>query len=338
MDYTNLSGMELFDMPFNSKLTTPTQAKLAVREQKPAAEKQAAPVQPPTVPDKPAPKPEAPAPSQQPAATPAQPEKPDGNTAPSQTASTSAPAAQAQPITADIPPNKEEKPKPPEQPKKELELDMSDGTATTDSPSVADDAAKRKAHEEAEAKRKAEWEAKQQKKKQAEEEAIQKLQNMSDEEAVSASTKRITDAVERITRRNMKECVSDHIQDLCHKDPAFARKTMHPHKSMIHCFKYINRMAKEYVRQEMEDNDIKPDNGGYGCDVPDGIVYQWAVDYFNDPDAPEDQKNEEKFVPRPYVSTTTKTKKSASKPKKAAKPAKKQESTNNTYEQLTLGV
>ena len=27
------------------------------------------------------------------------------------------------------------------------------------------------------------------------------------------------------------------------------------------------------------------DAGVYGCDIPDDIVYQWAVDYFNDPNA-----------------------------------------------------
>lgn len=90
---------------------------------------------------------------------------------------------------------------------------------------------------------------------------------MSDEDVVSASTKRISADVERITRRNMEECVSDHIQSLCRKDPAFARLTMHQHKSMINCFKYINRMAKDFILQEMEENGIQKDSGGYPEDV-----------------------------------------------------------------------
>ena len=210
-------------------------------------------------------------------------------------------------------------------PKKELVLDMSAGT-TACSPLKASDQEKRNAHEAAEAKRKAE---------------LQKLQNMTDEEAVAVATKRISEDVERITRRNMKEYVASHIQDLCRKDPVFARLTMHPRKSMVNCFKYINRQAKEYVKQEMENNGIKPENCGYGycCDIPDGIIYQFALDYFAT-DAPEDQ---EKFVPKPYVDANPKPKKAASNAKKAEKPDKKkskdkQETDDNSYEQMTLGV
>lgn len=232
--------------------------------------------------------------------------------------------------------------KPKEQPEtqqKELVLDMSSGAAASgDGKSgSADDTAKRKAHEEAEARRKADWEAKQLEKKQKEAEALQKLQSMSDDEAVAASTKRISTDVERITRRNLKECVAEHIQELCRKDPAFARRTMHPKKSMINCFKYINRQAKEYVKQEMEDNGIKQENDGYGCDVPDGIVYQWAEEYFNDPDAKEDKEKDEKFVSKPYAGTASKAKSVASKTKKPAKKKEEKRSSGN-YEQMTLGV
>ena len=233
--------------------------------------------------------------------------------------------------------------KPKEQPEtqqKELVLDMSSGAAASgDGKSgSADDTAKRKAHEEAEARRKADWEAKQLEKKQKEAEALQKLQSMSDDEAVAASTKRISTDVERITRRNLKECVAEHIQELCRKDPAFARRTMHPKKSMINCFKYINRQAKEYVKQEMEDNGIKQENDGYGCDVPDGIVYQWAEEYFNDPDAKEDKEKEEKFVSKPYVGTAPKSKSVASKTKKPEKAKKKEEkqAVSGEYEQMSF--
>lgn len=223
---------------------------------------------------------------------------------------------------------------------KELMLDMSSGAAASgDGKSgSADDTAKRKVHEAAEAKRKAEWDAKQLEKKQKEAEAIQKLQSMSDDDVISVSTQRISTDVERITRRNMKECVAEHIQALCRKDATFARKTMHPKKSMINCFKYINRQAKEYVKQEMEDNGIKQDNDGYGCDVPDGIVYQWAEDYFNDPNAKEDTEKEEKFMPKPYTGAA-KPKNAASKTKKPAKKKEEKRSEQSgNYEQMTLEV
>ncbi len=216
----------------------------------------------------------------------------------------------------------------PEPPKKALELDMSSGSGTAP---ATDYVEKRKAHEATEAKRKAEWEAKQAAKKQAEEAALQKLQNMSDEEAIAASIKRVSIETERLTRRNMKECVAEHIQNLCHKDTAFARRTMYPRKNMIRCFKYINRMARDYVKQEMEDNDIKPDGNGYGCDVPDGLCYQWAEDYFNSTDVPEDQEKEEKFIPKPYASTPSKPAK-----KKETKPKKQQNTQSDGYAQMSL--
>lgn len=246
-------------------------------------------------------------------------------------------SAKAQP-SVKTQPSAQAQPSAKEPPEKELSLDMSDHTVPAGKPLDATEDAKRKAHEEAEAKRKAEWEAKQAAKKQAREAALEAIQRMNDADIVSASTERVRKDVERLTRRNMKECVSDHIQDLCRKDPSFARKTMHPNKSMVHCFQYINRMAKDYIQQEMKDNDAKPENGIYGGNVPDGLVYQWSADYFNDPDAKEDGVKEEKFTPRPYTGTASNTKKST-KAKKAAKkePGKKQEPKNG-YEQMTLGV
>ena len=224
----------------------------------------------------------------------------------------------------------------PATPKKELVLDMSSGSGAAP---AQDDTEKRKAHEESEAKRKAAWEAKQAAKKQAEEAAIQKLRDMDDEDVIAASTARISTEVERLTRRNMKECVAEHIQSLCKKDTAFARRTMHPRKSMIRCFKYINRMAKEYVKQEMADNDIKPDGGCYGTDVPDGTVYQWAAEYFNATDVPEDCEKEEKFIPKPYTGATAKTSskatKATTKAKKTEKQAKNSESKSN-FQQMSL--
>ena len=224
-----------------------------------------------------------------------------------------------------------------EPPAKELTMDMSDRTIPAGKPLDASEDAKRKAHEEAEAKHKAEWEAKQLAKKQEREAALEKIKSMSDADIVSASTERVRVDTEKLTRRNMKECVAEHIQSVCCKDPAFARQTMNPNKSMIHCFHYINRMAKDYLQQEMKDNDIKPENGVYGGDVPDDLVYQWSIDYFNDPDAQEDHVEEEKFTPRPYVNAASKAK-GTTKSKKTAKKEteKKQEPKKNDYQQMSL--
>ena len=151
---------------------------------------------------------------------------------------------------------------------------------------------------------------------------------MSDDDVMMASMKRVSADTERLTRRNMKDCVSEYIQTKCLEDPAFARRVGHPRKSMIHCIWYINRKAREYIEREMKENDVKPENGVYGSDVPDDLCYQWAVDYFNDPDAKEDQEEEEKFVPKPYTGGTASKGKSSKQAKgkkgdkKAAVPKK----------------
>ena len=185
--------------------------------------------------------------------------------------------------------------------------------------------AKRKAHEEAESKRKAEFDAKQAAKNAAMQEQLAKLAAMSDEEVLAASMQRVSEDTEKLTRRNMKECVAEHIQTKCLEDPAFARLTMHPKKSMIHCFQYISRKAWEYVQDELKANGIKPGPGqqAYGCDVPDGLCYQWAEDYFRDPDAKEDHEDEEKFVPKPYTGSTSKSKTTGKKDKGTKKAEKK---------------
>ena len=190
----------------------------------------------------------------------------------------------------------------------------------------AEEDRKRQEHEQAEAKRKAEWEAeweaRQRAKEEAEQAAWENAVAMSDDEVMAASMKRVGDDSERLTRRNMKQCVTEYIQTLCLEDVAFARNVMHPRKNMVNCFRYINRRAFEFAKQEMEDNDVKPSAEGYGTDVPDGLCYQWAEDYFKDMNAKEDRGQEEKFVPRPYYggrsSTTKKTEKI-----KAEKPAAK---------------
>ena len=203
----------------------------------------------------------------------------------------------------------------------------------------AEEDEKRRAHEEAEAKRKAEWEEKQRKRKEAEQAAWENAVAMDDDQLLKASVKRLGDDAERVTRRNMKQCVTEYIQTHCYEDMDFARQVMHPRKTMIRCFRYINRKAKEFVKQEMEDNDEKPTADGYGCDVPDDLCYQWAVQYFMDMEAPEDKTEEDKeFVPKPYTG------KSASKPKKKPEKKKtepkkeeqKEQTAKDATEQMTL--
>ena len=188
---------------------------------------------------------------------------------------------------------------------------------TEEAPPEDNEEQKRKEHEEAEAKRKAEWEAKRQAK---EEEILFAWENataLDDAALAAASSKRVGDDSERLTRRNMKQCVTEMIQIFCYEDLDLARQVMHPRKNMVNCFRYITRKAKEFVMQEMKDNDIKPDREGYGSDVPDDLCYQWAKEYFFDMDAPEDKNpNEEQFVPKPYVGKTV------SKPKKKAEKKK----------------
>ena len=180
----------------------------------------------------------------------------------------------------------------------------------------ASEAEKRKAREEAEAKRKAEWEAKKKAREEEELFAWETAVALDDEALVTASMKRLGDDAERLTRRNMKQCVTEFVQTLCLEDLDFARQALHPRKTMVRCFRYINRKARAFVEQEMKDNDEKPVNGVYGSDVPDDLCYQWAKEYFWDMDAEEDKEDEEKFVPKPYTG------KPAPKPKKKAEKKK----------------
>lgn len=197
---------------------------------------------------------------------------------------------------------------------------------------AAEDDAKRAEHEASEAKRKAEWDAKQQAKKAAEQEQINQLMTMNDSDVMMAAISRIGADTEKLTRRNMKDCVSEHIQTLSLSNPEFARLTMHPRKNMIHCFWFINRKAREFVKQEMKDNDIKPENGVYGSDIPDDMCYHWAEEYFRTEDAPEDTEKEDKFVPKTYSGKPTS--KSKAKKADAKKPEKSTEKKPPAEEQL----
>ena len=199
----------------------------------------------------------------------------------------------------------------------------------------AEEARKKAEFGAAEAKRKAEWEAKQAQKKLREQQELDRLAAMSDDDVMQASMNRVSQDTERLTRRNMKLCVMEDVQTECLADPAFARLVMNPKKKMVNCFHYINRKAREYLEQEMRDNDEKPMGGGFGGDVPDELCYQWAREYFRDADAKEDAEPEEKFVPKNYNGKAPKAGKGKKdKPKKATpKPAPKPVD----EEQLTFG-
>ncbi len=193
------------------------------------------------------------------------------------------------------------------------EAPESSAPAPASEPSDAD---ARKAHEEAEAKRRADWEAKQQAREDEIQFAWERAVELSDQELTEASVKRLGDMTERLTQRNMKICVTESIQTLCYEDMDFARMVMHPRKSMMNCFKYINRKALEYLKEEMKNSGEKTQGVQMvGGDIPDGLCYQWAEEYFRDMDAQEDKTDEDKaFVPKPYTGKTTAKKKTDKKP------------------------
>ncbi|NBI81932.1 hypothetical protein D3Z48_07530 [Clostridiaceae bacterium] len=201
-----------------------------------------------------------------------------------------------------------------------------------------DDDARRKAHEAAEAKRKAEFDAKQAEKKAARQAALDRIAAMAAADLLAASVERVAADTERLTRRNMKEAVAGHIQGLCRKDAAFAMLVMDPAKSMVNCFQYINRQAQKYAEQEMKDNGVQR-TGVYGLDVPDSLCFQWAEDYFKDENAKEDHNEDEKFVPKPYVPASTPRKTDKGKAGKKSAPAAKPKAakpTNTDMEQISL--
>lgn len=146
----------------------------------------------------------------------------------------------------------------------------------------------------------------------------------------AASVQRIREEIEHITRRNMKDCVAAHLAQQCANDPALARNVISPQKSLAKCFQYIYRKAREYAEQEREVQGVT-DAGAYASDIPDDIVYQWAVDYFNSPDA--DPKVERKQVHR---TQDIKPGKGVSRPAVPIQSNKVPAPTGETYEQMSL--
>ena len=185
------------------------------------------------------------------------------------------------------------------------------------------EAQKRKAHEEAEAKRKAEWEAK----KQAKEEEIffawENALATDDDSLMLKAMEHIRDDYERVTGNNIKQCIAEMLQMSCREDIELAKQVHHPRKNMIACYRYVDRKALEYLKQELKAQGITPKNGVYGTAITEGICYQWAKDYFFDMDAPEDKDpDEEKFVPKPYIEKPTVSKTTKKKPEKKTAPKK----------------
>lgn len=203
--------------------------------------------------------------------------------------------------------------------KMEMDIDMNAKVAVSDDAIDSDKDKKeseanaaRIAHEEAEAKRKAEWEANQATKKEAARKERERIAAMSDDEILELSLERVETQTERLTRRNMKICVMEHIQNKCFADREFRRLVMDPNKNMVNCFRYITNKAYEYIKEEMKINGIERHGmQGYGDDVPDDLCYQWAEDYFYDANAKEDQDKDDTFVPKKYYGATS----SASKKK-----------------------
>ena len=207
-----------------------------------------------------------------------------------------------------------------------------------------DEDKERAEHEAKEAERKAAFDARQAAKKKAYDEQLARAESMTDEEVVEAAVVRAGEDTEKITRKNMKDCVAEHIQTLCLSDPAFARLTMHPRKKMVNCFQYITRKAWEYIQDELKADGIQPGQGaaGYGAAVPEGLCYQWAEDYFRDPTAKEDEEEEGTFTPKPYpgkAAPKTKVKKTAEKKKTEKKPPEKksEEKKPANDDQLSFG-
>ena len=186
-------------------------------------------------------------------------------------------------------------------------------------------------YEAKEALHRKEWEEKQAQKKAAEQAELDAIRSLSDEDVISQSLRRVSEDTDRITRRNMKECVSEYIQALSLSDTDFARFTLYSKKTMRNCFRYIIRKAREYLETEGTldtDEPLEAENTSNGMtawrvqtlygDVPDDLCYAWAEEYFRNSDIKEDQGKEDVYVPLPRPAASQRTKKkdsSKDKPK-----------------------
>ena len=173
-------------------------------------------------------------------------------------------------------------------------------------------------YEAKEALHRKEWEEKQAAKKAARQAELDAIRSLSDEDVISRSLRR----------------VSEYIQTVSLSDPDFARSTLHPRKTMLNCFRYIIRKAREYLETEgsldteepLEAESTGPRQAGcqartlYG-DVPDDLCYSWAEEYFRNMDIEEDQEKQDVYVPLPRpAGSRPGQKKSTSKDKTAGNP------------------
>lgn len=82
--------------------------------------------------------------------------------------------------------------------------------------------AKRAAHEAEEKERREQWERAKKEKEAREKQALEEIASMDDDSIIRDAMELVTLQGERITRRNMKMCVIEHIKACCKEDPAFA--------------------------------------------------------------------------------------------------------------------
>lgn len=193
----------------------------------------------------------------------------------------------------------------------------------------SDDAARREFEEE-EAKRKADWEAKQLAKLQMEADTVQRVGAMNSEERSIAAAERLSKEFELFSRMELKSYLTQQIQMKCYEDPELAKAALHPRKSFGNCLRYVNRRAYEYFTQERKDTgevpcDGNPAQGIYCAAIDSELCTQWAEDYYRDPFAKEDLSKDEEYKPAAYHSTNRVRGKSGKK-----KPAEKKAAENKT--------
>lgn len=121
------------------------------------------------------------------------------------------------------------------------------------------------------------------------------LETLSPDAQIKNAIEKISDASEKITRRNMKIQVSEFIKVRCHSNPNFAALILNPKKNLVNCFKYINRMAMEWIKEDAKARGEEL-HGQIGGDVPDDIVFDWSIEYFQKIDLPEDEEKP-KYLP-----------------------------------------
>ena len=175
--------------------------------------------------------------------------------------------------------------------------------------------------EKSEAQKRAEEQAKKEK---------ERVAALSPEAAAEEAAKRVKTDTDRLTGHNMRVMVGEHIERKCSDDPEFSRLVLQPGKKMERCFRFIMRKAREYAEAEMKALGEQR-MGVYGTDVPDDIVYGWAVEYFTTPVVKEDEEDKPKPpAARPQSRPRTKPAKGKASGKTPADAKKSPEKTTAT--------